>query len=77
MGEMIKQQDLSFEDYFKKLQDIVKKLEKEELSLEDSLHYFEEGLQLFYKCQEILDKIESRIEVLLRDEDKLIPYKVQ
>ncbi|MBL7715938.1 MAG: exodeoxyribonuclease VII small subunit [Bdellovibrionales bacterium] len=55
----------SFEVALEKLQLTVKKLEAGELSLEESLSAFEEGVRLTKQCQEQLAVAEKRVEVLM------------
>ncbi|MEZ5344092.1 MAG: exodeoxyribonuclease VII small subunit [Pyrinomonadaceae bacterium] len=59
----------TFEDSLHKLESIVGQLEDGDLSLEESLKLFEDGIKLSRECQERLSKAERRIEVLLRDEN--------
>ena len=59
-------QKLTFEEALGRLQDTVKRLESGELSLEQSLQSFEEGVKLARFCQEHLGAAERRIEVLTR-----------
>ena len=56
-----------FEKAFKKLETIVGKLEQEELSLDDSLKLFEEGIGLSRFCHSRLEEIERKIETILAD----------
>jgi exodeoxyribonuclease VII small subunit len=58
-----------FETSLKKLEEIVRKLEGGELSLEDSLKAFEEGVKLAGFCSSKLNEAEKRIEVLNRQKD--------
>lgn len=58
----------NFESSLGELERIVRKLEDGEMSLEESLKQFEEGVKLARECQERLDQAERRIEVLLKDE---------
>jgi len=58
-----------FETSLKKLEEIVRKLEGGELSLEDSLKAFEEGVKLAGFCSTKLNEAEKRIEVLNRQKD--------
>ncbi|OGP51072.1 MAG: exodeoxyribonuclease VII small subunit [Deltaproteobacteria bacterium RBG_13_43_22] len=58
-----------FEDTFKKLETIVSKLEGGDLSLEDSMKLFEEGMRLSRICSERLAEIQKRVEILLKSED--------
>jgi exodeoxyribonuclease VII small subunit len=55
---------LSFEAALEQLQLTVKKLESGELSLEDALRQFENGVRLTRACQEHLSAAERRIEIL-------------
>jgi len=57
----------SFEESFKRLEEIVKKLEEGDLSLEESLSLFEEGIKLSRICSQKLDEAEKRIEILVKD----------
>lgn len=57
----------TFETSLAKLEEIVTQLEEGDLSLEDSLKLFEDGVKLSRECQERLDHAERRIEVLLTD----------
>ena len=63
-GEVAEQK---FEDAFQKLEGIVKKLEEGNLSLEDSLKAFEEGVRLSRFCSKKLDEAEKKVEILLKD----------
>jgi exodeoxyribonuclease VII small subunit len=57
----------AFEGALKQLEDIVQRLEKGELSLEESLKLYEEGIRLSRLCHTKLDEAEGRIEQLLKD----------
>ena len=57
----------SFEASLGALEKIVRKLEDGDLSLEESLKLFEDGVKLSRECQERLNQSERRIEVLLKD----------
>ena len=59
----------TFESSLKELEKIVGRLEDGELSLEESLKLFEDGVRLSRECQERLNQAERRIEILLKDED--------
>lgn len=59
----------SFEESLKKLETIVDKLEKGELSLEESLKLFEEGVSLSTACKQELDAAEGKVEMLVKQRD--------
>src|SRR5215217_7234126 len=58
----------TFESSLGDLEKIVRKLEDGDLSLEESLKLFEDGVRLSRECQERLNAAERRIEILLKDE---------
>jgi exodeoxyribonuclease VII small subunit len=55
----------SFEQAIKRLNEIVHKLEEGDLTLEESLALFEEGVKLSRVSQERLDKAQKKVEQLL------------
>ena len=57
-----------FEDALAELEGIVKRLEKGELPLEDSLAAFERGIGLVRTLTQRLADVEQRVEVLLKSE---------
>lgn len=57
---------MNFEKSFSQLQEVVKKLESGELSLEDSLKAFEEGVRHTRFCQESLASAEQKVEQLVK-----------
>lgn len=56
-----------FEKSFERLEKIVQKLESEELSLDESLKLFEEGIGLSRFCHRRLEEVEKKIETILAD----------
>jgi exodeoxyribonuclease VII small subunit len=60
--------DVKFEDCLARLEQIVGQLEAGNLSLEESLKVFEEGVALSRHCTRYLDEAERRIELLTRDD---------
>ncbi|HSN69325.1 MAG TPA: exodeoxyribonuclease VII small subunit [Thermoanaerobaculia bacterium] len=56
-----------FEKAFQQLEKIVQRLEGEELSLDESLKLFEEGIRLSRFCHQKLEAVEKKIELILSD----------
>ena len=54
--------DIKFEEALEKLAEINEKLESDEISLEDSVKLFKEGLELSKLCQKKLDEAKLEIE---------------
>ena len=59
----------SFGESLKKLEVIVDKLEKGDLSLEESLKLFEEGVGLSATCKKELDEAEGKVQMLVKQRD--------
>lgn len=57
----------SFEDAYRQLEDLVMRLESNDLTLEESVSLYERGQQLHARCQSLLDKAEFRIQQLNED----------
>jgi len=60
---------MKFEQAMARLETIVSELEKGDLSLDDSLKIFEEGIKLSKTCLKMLDDAEHRVEILIQDKD--------
>ncbi len=58
--------NLQLEPSLKRIQDIVRSLEQNEVPLEDSLKLFEEGVSLTRACHQKLNEVERRIEILTK-----------
>jgi exodeoxyribonuclease VII small subunit len=56
-----------FEKSFQQLEKIVERLESEEMSLDESLQLFEEGIRLSRFCNQKLSEVEKKIELILAD----------
>ena len=62
----------SFEELLNRLEEITTKLEKEEnISLEESMKLFEEGIGISKKCNEQIEKAEKKIAILIQENDEI------
>jgi exodeoxyribonuclease VII small subunit len=57
----------TFEQALQQLEQIVQKLEKGDLALEESLKLYEEGIRLSRLCHAKLEEAEGKIELLMKD----------
>ena len=57
----------SVEETFQELEEIIRKLESGESSLEESFQYYEAGMKPVKSCNEKIDKVEKQIIVLEED----------
>jgi exodeoxyribonuclease VII small subunit len=69
----------TFESALEKLEKITEELEDGELSLENSLKKFDEGIQLASFCTEQLSQAKAKVEMLLEKNGKLeaVPFEEQ
>lgn len=56
---------MDFEKKLGRLEEIVQKMEKGDLALEESLKLFEEGVQLSRECQQRLGEAEEKVKKLV------------
>ena len=61
----------SFEEQMEALEEIVEELEKGELSLEDSVSKFEEGIKISKQCNKTLEEAEKKITILVNQEGEM------
>lgn len=71
--------EFSFEEAYERLEDVLSRLQMGNMSLDDSLAAFEEGMALAAHCQALLDAAELRVEQLERaapadDDDDEPPF---
>lgn len=59
----------SFEEAASELEQIVARLEKGDISLEESITNFQKGIELSRYCAAKLDEAEKKISVLLQDQE--------
>ena len=62
-------QKFDFNKGLLELEGIVKTMESGDLSLEDSLKYFEQGVKLTRQCQSALSEAEQKIALLSADDN--------
>ena len=64
---MSKPKTEKFEASLEKLEEMVHKLEGGDLSLEDSMKIFEEGMKLVKTCETRLNEAQKKIAILMKD----------
>tara|TARA_B100000470_G_C19548388_1_gene283723 strand:+ start:119 stop:358 length:240 start_codon:yes stop_codon:yes gene_type:complete len=68
---MTNKKSFPFEATLAKLETIVEKMEQGDMSLEDSLKAFEQGIQLTRSCQKALVEAEQQVQLLLQENGQL------
>lgn len=73
-------QTVKFEAALENLEKIVRKLESGDLTLDDSLKAFEEGIALTRTCEKLLQEAKGKVEKLVKKESgkaEVEPFEVQ
>ena len=63
--------EIKFEEAIKKLEEISKELESGNLSLDESVDKFEEGMKLSKTCTKMLNEAEKRINILINNDGEI------
>ncbi|MFO6496173.1 MULTISPECIES: exodeoxyribonuclease VII small subunit [Bacillus] len=71
------QEDVTFEEAMKGLEQIVAKLEEGDVPLEKAIDYFQEGMTLSKMCHEKLQNVEKQMDYILRENGELTPFSVR
>lgn len=66
---MTDKKEATFEEELKKLENIAMTLERGNISLEEAITTFEDGIKLSKKCSDKLDEAEKKINILIQDEN--------
>lgn len=62
---------VNFEKSLEKLETIVQHMESGDISLDDALKQFEQGIKLIRQCQTTLEQAEQKVSILLDEQGKL------
>lgn len=71
---------VTFEESVGKLEEIVRSLEKGDLTLDQSLEQFESGIKWAHLCEQKLNEAKGRVEVLVKKEGgkaEAVPFEVK
>lgn len=68
--ENTKTKELDFEQAITELKNVVKDMEKDDLSLKAALTCYEKGVQLTQHCQDLLNTAEQKVRVLMQESNK-------
>ena len=66
-------ENLTFEEALEALEALVERMERGDLSLEESLQSFERGVQLTRTCQNALKSAEQKVEILTSKDPNATP----
>ena len=69
---MAAKKSFPFEESLSKLEELVERMENGDLSLEDSLKSFEEGIKLTRDCQKALKSAEQKVKLLIEQNGETV-----
>lgn len=61
---MAEEQNLTLEEAFDKLDEMLSELESEDISLEESFQKYEQGMKLLKYCDETIEQVEKKVLLL-------------
>ena len=73
---MPEEEQLTFEAALQKLEEIVRALEGEGLTLEESLARYQEGVRLVRLCRQRLKEVEGKLQVLLLQDGEVVAREI-
>lgn len=56
-----KEQTLSLEEAFAQIEEVIRRLETEDITLEESFSAYNRGMELLAKCNENIDRVEKKV----------------
>ena len=65
-------EDINFEESMQELEKIAQQLEKGDLSLDESVQKFEQGIELSKKLNQTLENAEKRINILIQKDEEIV-----
>lgn len=66
----MKENNQSFEEMMQSLEQIAHELESGNLSLDDSVKKFEQGMEISKECSKVLEEAEQKITILMKDNEQ-------
>lgn len=69
-----KNTDVTLEENFEKLDEMLKSLESRDITLEDSFSLYQQGMELIRQCNDKIDTIEKRMKIM-NEEGELVDFQ--
>ena len=61
--------EMSLEEHFSELESLLADMEKDDVSLEKSFELYEKGMKLLKTCNDKIDKVEKKVQILNKEGD--------
>lgn len=59
-----KQKELSLEERMQKMEDIIRRMENMEMTLDESFRLYKEGMEQLKKCSDMIDTVEKELQII-------------
>lgn len=69
-----KKKEISLEENFNKLEEIMEKLERDDIPLEDAFKAYSDGMKLLKTCNDQIDRVEKQV-LKLTEEGRLEAFE--
>ena len=56
-----REKELSLEEAFEQIEEVISRLETEEITLEQSFQEYNRGMKLLQRCNETIDRVEKKV----------------
>ena len=74
---MAEKKEVSFEESLNELEDIVKKLENGDISLDNAIKEYDKAMKLASSCDKKLKEAESKIAKIVNDSNELEDFEIE
>lgn len=67
----------TFEEEMEQLEAIVERLEEGEVSLEEAISLFKQGMELSKSCHDKLKTFEKQLDEIINEDGEIMPFQLQ
>ncbi|GGD21139.1 exodeoxyribonuclease VII small subunit [Pontibacillus salipaludis] len=75
--DQVNQEEMSFEEAMKQLEQIVEKLEEGDVPLEKAITYYQDGMKLSKVCNDKLNNVEKQMQQIMNDQGEFESFSVE
>lgn len=61
------EKELTMEESFQKIEQLLEQLESKDISLEDSFQLYKQGMEHLQRCNELMNAVEKKVQMLNSD----------
>ncbi|MFC0522665.1 exodeoxyribonuclease VII small subunit [Pontibacillus salicampi] len=76
-NKQTEQEEVTFEEAMKQLEEIVEKLEEGDVPLEKAITYYQEGMKLSKVCNDKLVNVEKQMQEVMNEQGEFESFSVQ